>query len=294
MEVLFNCPCSCPEGPVQHPMMSQLDLSGAQSLLNDPQTIARMTCGSCGCAMEPVDNTTDIGFSDVSAPRVDGVNPTSDQIVGGAAVTLSGHRLDLGSLVIKFNGTPGTSLRNRTDASATVDAPAGHIRLDEIGERQRKLDYSTASGTLQVGDELLGLSRGGKLLVKVVDPSYVLVETVRGQIDAGEQFTATPSGVTATAGTYHPEFQVGETVRGETSNATAVLRILQGEPDQLLKVDTFNGQFVADEWVEGLTSGARVQLSSSPQDGSVVITVENENGSRSVGGALYGVFSYTL
>lgn len=294
MDVMFSCYCSCTASASKHPAFESLDLAAARALLNDPNVILTTECGACGCRAAPVDNVTDIGLVDVSQPAVHSISPSSDVLGGGAAITLTGHRLDLGSLVVKFDGVPGVNLRSRTETSAVVDAPAGYIKLVEIGDRQRKLEFSGASGAFQVGETLTGQLRGGTLRVAAYDVDHVMVEEIRGQIDLGEQFTGDLSGELATAGTYHPDFQVGETVQGETSNATAVVRASSSYPDKLIKVDTFNGQFQADEWVVGLTSQARVQLSSTPQDGSVLVTVENENGSRSIGGKLYSGFTYTL
>lgn len=294
MDVPFSCSCSCPAQGGPHPSFVQLDLAGAKALLNDPEHVLVVSCGSCGCQATPVDNGDSIGLVDISKPRVDSLSPNNDVLAGGAAVTISGHRLDLGTLVVKFDGTAGTNLRSRTETSAIVDAPAGTIKLVEINERQRKLEFSGASGGFQVGEIITGQLRGGQLRVTAYDPAYLMVESVRGQIDLGEQFTGANSGSLATAGTYHPDFQVGETVQGETSNATAVLQVATDGITKLLRANGFVGQFQADEWIVGLTSGARVQLSSVPQDGSVLVTVENENGVRGVGGKLYGGFTYTL
>jgi hypothetical protein len=101
----------------------------------------------------------------------------------------------------------------------------------------------------------------------------------------------TPAGkarllVDAVVGSFTDE----ETITGGTSGATATLLSASG-----LWIQGPSGPFTAGEEITGGTSGATADLADPTwYDGSVDVTVENENGQRASGGSLAGAFEFTI
>ena len=63
-------------------------------------------------------------------PRIDSISPTS--AVEGDPVTVTGRRLDVGSLTILIGGVEASNVRDRSYTSATADVPAGVSGLVDV------------------------------------------------------------------------------------------------------------------------------------------------------------------
>jgi hypothetical protein len=137
-------------------------------------------CSDCGCQYDLHDGTTLIDTTDVSKPRIDSVDPAGGAVAGGTPVTVTGHALDHGAaLAIKFGGVAGTNVRNRTSASALVDAPAGTVKL---------LTQGAVTGALATGDVITGASSGHTATIVEAAPGagWLRVSAPTGHFQAGE------------------------------------------------------------------------------------------------------------
>lgn len=281
MDINYTCTCCS----VTVSVFTGRTLDQLRGLINSGNFYPVITCGICGCQVTLQDATTEIAQADTSKPRIDAMSAMSAPLAGLPGITITGHRLNYGTPVIKFAGVPGLNLRNVTATSAVIDAPAGSIRLVEQGTRRRKLTVTDVVGTFQVGEIVTGGTHYQIATIREIAGDHFMVDSVSGGFAHNEVITGTQSGATAKADTLGTLFQVGETVEGLTSGATGVLAIV----DAQLRIGAPSGTFQAGEWIRGGTSEAKVQLvNSTPLDGGATVTIENDYGMRALGGSLTG------
>ena len=65
-------------------------------------------------------------------PKIDSISPTSGPAAGGTTITITGKRLDFGTLTVEVDGNPGTDIQNRLYAHADVDTPAGSVGAVDV------------------------------------------------------------------------------------------------------------------------------------------------------------------
>lgn len=120
MDFQITCPCCGDEVLVD---VRNASLAAWQEVVANGQMVD-CTCEGCGCAYNPADAGGSISQVDVSRPAIDSINVETGSVAGGTAVIITGHALDIGTLVVKFDGVQATNLRNNTGGSVTVDTPA--------------------------------------------------------------------------------------------------------------------------------------------------------------------------
>ena len=108
-----------------------------------------ITCGACGCQQDLIDTGSGVGVADTSQPRVDSANIGAGPSAGGTAVTLAGHRLNFGSIVVRFGGVPGVNLRSQSNGALTIDSPAHASGTVDI-------TVENAFGQRAIGGSLVG------------------------------------------------------------------------------------------------------------------------------------------
>src|SRR5580704_2537306 len=98
MDVIINCLCTS-HGCNGNGLIvaSGADLN---AWLVAAPNITDVTCPACGCIQDLGNGVTHVSQIDKAPPRIDGISP----IVGvvGNTVTISGHRLNFKTLVVKF------------------------------------------------------------------------------------------------------------------------------------------------------------------------------------------------
>lgn len=131
-------------------------------------------CSGCGATFALADDGTApeqdglVTRENVSMPRIDSLTIGSGSRTGGEALYIMGSALDVGSLVVKFNGTPVQQVTNRTATQARVVTPVGQytLNVDQI-----------ITGTFIVGEEVRGQSSGCRAVVKSLSPFVVSAPT---------------------------------------------------------------------------------------------------------------------
>lgn len=109
--------------------------------------IGNIGCGTCGCEHVLQDGGSQLNTSQVCKPRIDSVAPATGPAAGGTAVTVTGHCLNSGGLVVKFGGVVGANLRSVTATSAIIDAPVGSAGAVDV-------TIEGANGQRQTGGKL--------------------------------------------------------------------------------------------------------------------------------------------
>jgi len=239
----------------------------------------------------PVSSGGGVQIDNISAPQITSLNAVSGAREGGNALVISGHALDVGALVVKFGGRPAPVVDERTVTTARVVLPPATYTLNVL-EQCHKLTLSITSGSLSIDEAITTTAGSSGIVRQIIGSDYWIAfanfaETLEAMVGTnlvggGAGGTASISAATAVA------FAVDEVVTGLSSGAFAVFR------DFPLVVNSPTAGFAPSELVRGDTSGALVKLTSSPAySGLVDVTVENENGQHSVGGALSGAYTYT-
>jgi len=283
VDIVLTCPCGCQGYYILNELQVSLDYWRSQANAGYAQN-----CVVCGCRFALVDQTTQIGLSDISSPRVDTIDQKTGPLAGGTTVTLSGHRLNFATPAVTFDGVPATIIGTPTNDTLVASSPPGHYQMVAAGSHQRKLVFSGANGTFQVGEGIHGTQLGGWGVIRAVFANYLYVDSVFLTFQANEPIVGVKSGATATATSLGGDFQVGETITGQSSNATAT--VVQPNP---LRVSTPTGTFTPGEMVLGGTTAARVLLSATTAvSKAAVIGVSNTNGARFQGASYYS-FLYT-
>ena len=283
VDIQIACPCGCPDGYVVNETNQNLGNWRALAVSGD-----RRMCGICGCICRLTDGVTQIGVVSVATPRIDSLDVTTGPLSGGTTVNISGHGFLHGTLAVKFDGVSATIVGSPTWTSVQVTTPPGRVQLIESGQHQVRLAVTGVSGTFMPGEPLASSSGFGVGFVGSFASGYLYVINYPLNLPAGNVISGVTSGATATVGVVGLDFEVGETATGQTSGATAT--VLQRYP---LRVGPVTGAFTAGEWVLGATSFAKVQLdATTPSSQSAMVTVQNENGIRPLGGRFYS-FDYT-
>src|SRR6516162_8074333 len=116
------------------------------------------TCYECGCDHELQDGDTQINAELCCSPRIDSLDVTSGFAAGGDTITITGHCLNVGTLIVRFGGVEGVNVRNIKHESAVVYTPPNPPGIvdvsveNENGVRQRSTIFpDNAYGVLQGG-----------------------------------------------------------------------------------------------------------------------------------------------
>lgn len=245
-------------------------------------------CPTCGCVYNLVVDGEDIAQEDVSCPRIDSLSVSAGSTTGGTTITVNGHRLDYGTVVVKIGGALATNIGNQVDGSLTCDTPAGDISFEQEGLCWCRCSISNVVGTFQVGETVSQAGKTRHPEVMQVDGWFYL-KGGASSFDTGVQITGDISGATATFDEFH-QVAPGETATGETSGAMAVLTSVANLKPRVHQV---SGSFQGGEWAYSSVALTRIQLKATPLDAAADVTVENERGQRPVGGKLAGGFTYT-
>lgn len=177
MDFIVTCECDCIGGPLM--TVSGASLEAWQTVIANGG-IRQITCAECGCQYDPKNNTTSIGQVDVSRPRIDSIGVITGPRAGGTSVTITGHSLSIGNLVVKFDGMAGTGVVVGDDDHATVTTPAAAI--------VRVKTRGGIIGTLAMNDVLTGDSSGVSGTFKGWAGAYLLLSDLTGSVTAGEWF----------------------------------------------------------------------------------------------------------
>ncbi len=256
----------------------------------------RITCGTCGGTFEMEDDGVAaesgglVVRKNVSTPAIQSLNVSTGPREGGNVLIVTGNRLEVGALVVKFDGKPAPTVDERTITTARVVVPQGCYRLNVL-EHLHVLTLTITSGAL-VLNEAVTTDGGSVGVIRHIDGStYMVVFQTLVETPAAMVGTSLIGG--GTGGTADIDaadllaFTDGEQVLGLSSGAYGVAR-----GGTLLTVDNPTTSYASDELVKGETSGAMVKLTGSPAySGLVDVTVENEHGQR-VDGTLIGVYTY--
>lgn len=119
MDIIINCPCSddgC--GGMGLIVAANADLNAWRQVAAN---ITGVECPGCGCSLDLADGGHCISQIDKSMPKIDSVSPI--QGFGSNTASIRGHRLDYGSLTVKFGDAVATIL-TRTENLVTVTIPA--------------------------------------------------------------------------------------------------------------------------------------------------------------------------
>jgi hypothetical protein len=254
------------------------------------------SCAGCGGSFGIEDDGVDADLggivqqTNVSRPRLDSLSVTTGPRGGGNALFISGIALDVGTLVVKFDGK-SAAVDSVTSTSARVVVPVGVYRL-HVAEHLHTLTLTINSGSLAV-DEAVTTAAGSTGIVRHISGAtymivfQTLVETLSEMV--GTVLTGGVGGGVATVDAADlVTFVSNEQVFGLTSGSFGTAR--GGLP---LIADAPTNAFAPNELVKGSVSGAMVKLLGSPANsGAVDVVVENENGQRSVGGTLVRGYTY--
>lgn len=255
-------------------------------------------CSGCGSTFSIEDDGTPsdegglVARTNISQPKITGVNSSSGPRTGGNHIFLLGERLDVGStLAVKFSGKPAAVVDTRSDESARVAVPSAIYQLN-VAETLYRFTVDPIYQALEV--EAITTQAGSTGQVRFIEGQNLwahfeaLTETLPEMI--GSVITGGSSGSTATLTSIElAEFEPGETLVGLTSGATGqALLDTHG-----LKVDSPTNGFAPNELVRGVNTLSIVRLGASPAYSGVVnITVENEFGQRVHGGVLVDAYTY--
>lgn len=135
---------------------------------------ACVSCHDCGARFQIEDDGVEadqggfVNIKNVSQPGIDYLTIASGSRTGGEALYIMGSSLDVGTLVVKFNGTPVQAITNRTATQARIVTPVGQFTLnvDQI-----------ITGTFILGEEVRGQSSGCRAVVKSLSPFVVSAPT---------------------------------------------------------------------------------------------------------------------
>lgn len=119
MDLVINCPCSndgC--GGFGLIVAANADLNAWRQVAAN---ITGLECPGCGCTQNLNDGGHCIAQIDKSMPKIDSVSPI--QGFSSTTATIRGHRLDYGTLVVKF-GEAAATILTRTENLITVVVPA--------------------------------------------------------------------------------------------------------------------------------------------------------------------------
>src|SRR5579859_4772237 len=119
MDLVINCPCfldGC--SGLGLIVATNADLNAWRRAAAN---ISGITCSDCGCTQNLADGGNHIAQVDVSMPRIDIISPIEG--FSGTTATIHGHRLNLGSLVVKFGNTIAT-ISSRSENFVTVIIPS--------------------------------------------------------------------------------------------------------------------------------------------------------------------------
>lgn len=254
-------------------------------------------CPECGAefGMEddgiPADQGGTIQQTNISRPTLASLNAVTGPRTGGNALVITGSRLELGTLIVRFDGKPALTVDQRTLTTARVVVPQGCYRLN-VEEHLHVLTLTITSGALIV-NEAVTTDGGSVGVIRHIDGStykvifQTLVETPAAMV--GTRLVGGGTGGTADIDEADlPVFTDGEQVFGLSSGAYGSAR-----GGTLLIVDNPTTSYSSDELVQGESSGAMVRLTgNSPYSGLVDVSVENEHGQRVVNGTLIGAYTY--
>lgn len=119
VNVIINCPCvtnGCNGYGLIFAVNASLD-----AWRREAHNFTKIECGFCGCIQDLADGGDHIAQVDKSTPRIYGISPI--QGTAGITVSIIGHRLDFGNLVVKFGSAQATILdRTANQVHATVPA----------------------------------------------------------------------------------------------------------------------------------------------------------------------------
>lgn len=148
-------------------------------------------CNGCGSAYTLVDDGIDpdngglVVSENTSTPRILGLNSTAGSSTGGEAVFVMGTALDIGTLVVKFDGKPVQQISKRTSTSARVVTPPGAYRLHVS---------AFTEGQFVVGEPVSGNNSLAKGVVRSIAPfivdaptrQFTTLETVVGEVSGAQ------------------------------------------------------------------------------------------------------------
>lgn len=172
----LGCGCSCSNALLT---VTNSSLGAWRKVIQNGQ-IGKLTCTDCGCEHTITESVTEIGVEDDPAkPRIDLIDMITGTVAGGQTATLTGHRLDVGSLVVKFGNATVVSISSRSDSHATIVTPPARLKLMTSGE---------VVGVLAPGDHITGSLSGKTAQIEEVhiDRGYLIVSSTVGQFTGDE------------------------------------------------------------------------------------------------------------
>lgn len=288
----FNCPC-CPPGTLLLAVTCPEGVSEPEWRSNWKHVVLRPTCAHCGavirvaCDGVPVESGGCVSATNVSAPRIDALSVASGPRTGGNSLYVFGSALDVGNLIVKFDGVTAQAVTNRSASQARVVAPIGRYYFTGAASL-RRIRLNNANGIISAGD-LVRFTNGSTGIVRHADDlSSLWVEftsLVGPSSGLVNQTLGAPKGAGVVAGATAPDFIPGEGITGLSSGA-------RGTCIKPFGVSAPSTAFVANEIVRGEASGTCARLGATPYSGRVNVTVENEYGQRQIGGTLVGGYTY--
>lgn len=260
-----------------------------KKVIPDYSSIECLVCGSQYQLKD--DPGGSVQRSNKSKPKITSLNSLIGPREGGNVLVITGEALELGDLVVKFDGNPAPTVDQRTVTTARVVVPQGCYRLNVL-EHLHALTLTITSGSLAL-NEAVTTDGGSVGVIRRIDGSTynVIFQTIRETPTemVGTSLIGGGTGGTASIDTASlPSFADGEQALGLSTSAIGVAR-----GGTLLTVDNPTTSYASDELVKGESSGAMVKLGGSPAySGLVDVTVENENGQRVTGGTIDGAYTY--
>jgi hypothetical protein len=152
------------------------DLAAWQAVIAKGQ-ITDITCATCKCEHGLVDGGDHVGQARTPKPRLDSIDVGTGSAAGGTTVTLTGHALNVGTLVVKFSGIAASIVGSPSSSHAVVTSPAGNFKL---------LTQGAVTGALSPGDTITGMSSGKTATIVSVGSGFLIVSSPSGAFTSSE------------------------------------------------------------------------------------------------------------
>lgn len=221
MDLTVSCGCNCPNGLMLK--VTGASLPAFQAAIAKGQFTGH-TCLDCGCEHTLADGGNQVNVVPVPKPKVSSISPTTAPAAGGTPIVVSGHALNAGNLVVRFDGVPGQNPRSRTGGGATVDSPSLAVIVNTQG---------AIVGALGPGDTVTGSMSGKTATIVLMDPGTAIrLTAVSGALTPGEwlQKDANNKVQVAASAIYRPVDVTVENERGSRNSHARLIGAFTATP----------------------------------------------------------------